>query len=486
MALATELRALDGAAYAPRLVTSVERLRCGLLWLTGFSGAFVFVEPSPYEIASLLTIITFALTGLTLRPAIMPMLILLVLYNVGFSIAVVPVLAAPKTLMWVLVSWYMSVTAMFFAAMLCANTTQRLSLLVQGYTLAAVVACLAGIVGYFHLLPRVGDLFLLFGRARGTFNDPNVLGAFIVFPGLLALQRLLAGRLRDVVRGGAVLAAIVIGLLLSFSRAAWGQFAFAAVTMLFLLFVTSRSAKERLRIVLIAAAGFAVLALFIAALLSIDQIAALFRERASLDQSYDTGQTGRFGRHLLGFMLALDTPFGIGPLQFGPRFGEDPHNSYLNAFMSGGWLSGVCYLTLVLITLVKGFRFVFARTPWHATYIAVYAAFVGVAGESLIIDSDHWRHYFLLLDMLWGLMAASWKHAREAARADLAPPRSVAQPGSRTTRRDQASPNRRARPGAAPPRLTHRNTVAAAAILPGSAPSQLRRTREQARRGGSG
>jgi hypothetical protein len=27
--------------------------------------------------------------------------------------------------------------------------------------------------------------------------------------------------------------------------------------------------------------------------------------------------------------------------------------------------------------------------------------------ESAIIDIDHWRHYFLILGVLWGLMAAS-------------------------------------------------------------------------------
>ncbi len=28
-------------------------------------------------------------------------------------------------------------------------------------------------------------MFMLYGRARGTFNDPNVLGAFLVLPSLL-------------------------------------------------------------------------------------------------------------------------------------------------------------------------------------------------------------------------------------------------------------------------------------------------------------
>ena len=54
--------------YAPPLRRSVERLRGALLWLTGFAGAIVFMEPSPYEVTSLLTIIVFAVTGLSPSP----------------------------------------------------------------------------------------------------------------------------------------------------------------------------------------------------------------------------------------------------------------------------------------------------------------------------------------------------------------------------------------------------------------------------------
>jgi hypothetical protein len=146
---------------------------------------------------------------------------------------------------------------------------------------------------------------------------------------------------------------------------------------------------------------------FLAALLSVDQVSELFKERASLDQSYDTGHTGRFGRHVLGFLLAFETPLGVGPLQFTKFFPEDPHNSYLNAFMSGGWISGLAYFTLVLVTVVTSFRYVFVATPWRSIYHVVFASYLAVAGESLIIDSDHWRHYFLLLGALWGLTAAS-------------------------------------------------------------------------------
>src|SRR5207247_1477790 len=90
---------------APPLSRSVERLRGALLWLTGFAGAIVFMEPSPYEVTSLLTIFVFVCTGLTLRPGLLPLFVLLLLYNTGFSLAVVQVSNESKPFTWVLVSW---------------------------------------------------------------------------------------------------------------------------------------------------------------------------------------------------------------------------------------------------------------------------------------------------------------------------------------------------------------------------------------------
>jgi len=403
------------AAQAPALQNSVETLRGALLWLTGLLGAFVFMEPSPYEAACLLTMVVFVATSLTLTSALMPFAVFLVLYNVGFAIAVVPTLDQPKTMLWVLVSGYLATTALFFAAALGHNTQVRLNLLLRGYTAAAAIAALAALIGYFHLLPGA-DLFVLYDRARGTFNDPNVLGAFLVLPALLAFQRVLNGRLAETLRAGVLLLVLLAAVFLSFSRGAWGQLAFSALLMMILSFISARSTRERMRIVLFAFIGALAVAAFIIALLSIEQVAALFKERASLEQSYDVGHTGRFGRHLLGFLLALDYPLGIGPLQFRTFFPEDPHNAYLNAFTSGGWISGFAYLALTATTVVKGLRFALVTSPWRQLYLPVYAAFVGVAAESFIIDTDHWRHYFLLLGVLWGLMAASRRHLADAGR----------------------------------------------------------------------
>jgi hypothetical protein len=406
------------AFAAPQIAT--EKLRALLLWLIGFAGAFVFLEPSPYEVVGVATIFLLALTGLSLRAGLAPLVLLLILLNVGYGIAVVQVIDQSKSVVWVLVSAFLSTTAVFYAAMLSTNTEARLRWLLRGYMAAAVTASLVAIGAYFHLFGGLSDTFLLYERARATFNDPNVLGAFLVLPGLLLFQRILIGRPSAVIGNGVLMLVLLGGLFLSFSRAAWGQFAFGAILVMIFSFVTAGSGRERFRIVVIAIFGVVTIALLLAALLSLGKVAEIFKERASFEQAYDLGHFGRFGRYLLGAQLGLERPLGIGPLQFSHFFPEDAHNTFLNSFMSGGWLSGFAYLTLTLITIVIGMRFLLVPTPWRPTYQVIYAAFLGVAAESAIIDIDHWRHYFLILGVLWGLAVMSRAY-RAQAHGDIAP-----------------------------------------------------------------
>ena len=93
-------------------------------------------------------------------------------------------------------------------------------------------------------------------------------------------------------------------------------------------------------------------------------------------------------------------------MQFYKFFREEPHNTFLNTFITGGWIAGFAYFTATLVTTISGLRFLFAPTPWRAIYQIIDVAYLGVVIESAIIDIDHWRHYFLILGVLWGLMAA--------------------------------------------------------------------------------
>src|SRR3954452_3417871 len=107
---------------AVRAAPGVLALQRALIWLVGASGAIVFIEPSPYEIVTLLATVTFFATGLRLRLALMPLLLMLVLLNVGYTISAIPLFDQPEVASWIATSWYMAVTVVFFAMITSEDT----------------------------------------------------------------------------------------------------------------------------------------------------------------------------------------------------------------------------------------------------------------------------------------------------------------------------------------------------------------------------
>ena len=197
-------------------------LQRALVWLVGASGAIVFIEPSPYELVTLAAAVIFVATGLRLRLVFMPLLLLLFLVNVGYSIGAVPFMDKPEVANWIATSWYMAVTVIFFAMVISEDTAARLDMLRRGLIVGALIAATAGIAGYFNLVPGGHDLLTLYERARGTFKDPNVLGAFLILPALFALQSVVSDRLGKSFRSAIALGIMALAILLAFSRAAWG------------------------------------------------------------------------------------------------------------------------------------------------------------------------------------------------------------------------------------------------------------------------
>src|SRR5581483_5376216 len=208
--------------------------------------------PSPYELVTLIAAVLFFATGMRLRLVFMPLLLLIVALNVGYSIGAIPLLEDSDVFSWIATSWYMAVTVMFFAMVISEDTAARLDTLRRGLTVGAMVAALAGIAGYFNLVPGGHDLLTLYERARGTFKDPNVLGAFLVLPALFLLQNVVTARFGKAFRSAIGFAIMSLAILLAFSRAAWGGLILTSAFMLALMVLTSQSRGERSRIVMMA------------------------------------------------------------------------------------------------------------------------------------------------------------------------------------------------------------------------------------------
>src|SRR5258707_2574872 len=413
-----------GSLPAMTAAPGVLALQRALVWLVGACGAIVFVEPSPYELATLAASLIFFATGLRMRLVFVPLLLTLFLLNVGYTIGAIPFLDTSEVANWIATSWYMAVTVIFFAMVISEAPEAPLNMPRRGLVVGAMIAALAALGGYFNLVPGGHDLLTLYERARGTFKDPNVLGAFLILPALFCLQSVVSDKLGRSFRNAIAFGIMSLAILLAFSRAAWGGLVLTSGFMLALMVLTSRSQSQRSRIIVMALVAVILAVALVAVLLSFDSIADMFKQRASFDQSYDEGRFGRFGRHILGADMALDLPFGIGPLQFHSYFPEDTHNSYLNAFMSGGWLSGICYPALIVVTVIMGFRHVFVPVPWQPAYLAIFAAFLGTVGESFVIDTDHWRHFWMMLGAMWGMFAAAQAYKTAPDQPLISPPQS--------------------------------------------------------------
>src|SRR6201995_3790423 len=134
------------------------------------------------------------------------------------------------------------------------DSAARLEMLRRGLMFGAMIAATAGIAGYFNLVPGGHDLLTLYERARGTFKDPNVFGAFLVLPALFVLQSVVSDRLGKSFRSAIAFGIMSLAILLAFSRAAWGLLAIASAFMLALMVLTSQSRAQRSRIIAMALA----------------------------------------------------------------------------------------------------------------------------------------------------------------------------------------------------------------------------------------
>ena len=262
-----------------------------------------------------------------------------------------------------------------------------------------------GVAGYFNLFPG-SSYFTLYDRARGTFQDPNVFGPFLVLPTVLLIQRLLSQSVLRNLHLLVPLAILLLGVFLSFSRGAWSVLFAALLLVYFLALVTERSGPRRARLVFLGVLGVFAVFLLIAAALSVDTVSSMFEERAKLVQSYDGARLGRFARYSLGFQLVMEHPLGLGPLEFNKYFPEDEHNVYLKGFTTYGWLGGTVYIFMALWTLCSLVPLLFKSRPWTAFTHCVFAVFTAHLILSVVIDTDHWRHMYMLYGLSWGLIAA--------------------------------------------------------------------------------
>ncbi|RWL17423.1 MAG: hypothetical protein EOR57_25745 [Mesorhizobium sp.] len=387
------------------------------VFLGAFLSGFVIAEPAPYDLYMVGLMAVWALFGLRISRAAAPLLVLLVVMNIGGMISMTQMSDIAGTPLYLSVSLFLAFTAVFFASVTSVQPNLY-RVIFLAYVMSAVLTSLLGIAGYFHAFPGA-EIFTKYERATGAFQDPNVFGPFLVLPGIYLLYLLLTGPISRMPLLAVPLLIITAGIFFSFSRGAWGMFGVSAILLTGALFLQSASGIFRLRVAVMTIAAISLLVIAMLVILQLPGVSEMFSSRAQLEQSYDTARLGRFARYTIGFQMALEHPLGIGPLVFGTIFGEDTHDIWLKMLMDYGWLGFVSFLTLTCWTIAAGFRILLRDRPWQPYLLCAYVAFVGNIGLGTFIDIDHWRHVYLLLGLIWGAIALEYRHQRQLRPVEL-------------------------------------------------------------------
>jgi hypothetical protein len=275
------------------------------------------------------------------------------------------------------------------------NSPAQGRLVAAAYIASAVGSALFGSLSLVATFPG-SDLMSAGGlRARGLFEDPNVFGPFLVPATLLliaerARPRLFAPRPALTTT---LLVVLVVGVVLSYSRAAWINLAVGVCVLAFILAKGRGGLRRALAVaVAVAIAGSATIAV-----VETTGSGTFFEERAQV-QSYDTE---RFDAQQAGVDLGFARPLGIGPGQFEILEPVAAHSLYVRVLSEQGLPGIAVLLALLATTLMLAARNLSLGDTYGVSSAALLAAWCGILVNSLVVDTLHWRHLWVLAALIW-------------------------------------------------------------------------------------
>lgn len=365
------------------------------LFFTLAVSSFVVIEPSPYDLLIILLLgIGFAFSNYSFSKEMVIPIIILSIFLISNLLSLFFVKATGPSIFFTAITFYLALTWIGIVGLSERITQSRMQFILHGYLLAACLSAIIGILAYFNLIP-FSDLFLMYGRAKALFKDPNVFGPFLVMPALFALS--MTERkdmpLKKKIFYYLTFLVLVAAVIISFSRAAWANLFISLFIYLFLFKVNLF--KKRIHTVLfIGIIGIPVV-LFI---IQTPLIEELLVSRLSY-QNYDNE---RFGTQLAAFESGISNPLGMGSGQSEIFFQYSPHSLYARVFTENGVIGILSFILFIIISTYKSFS-----SYWNSKredgvfYIVIFASLIGLSFNSFFVDTLHWRHFWLLLALAW-------------------------------------------------------------------------------------
>jgi hypothetical protein len=358
-----------------------------------FLSGFVFVEPSPAEIWFTVAL-PFLILGLKTNRSIifafsalfLPMLLSAFIGLISFG-ALNSRFIITDTYLFV----FFFVLASYAKSLTKSPYQERfLDRLMIPWSLAGALNIIAG--GFGYLTGRVnlfGSEILMYGRLTGFFKDPNVLGPFLIPVSAYFLVQFLKAR-RNELLNFALFLFFSFGILLTFSRAAWLNYAVTTILLVGTAFLNRSTRSKALSFLVIA-----VLALFVFWYFAdkIDLLGINLRDfifaRSTL-QHYDS-ERFEAQRKFVDILGSTNAFFGIGPGNYELYSRIATHSLYARYIGERG-LFGV---SLFILFWALVLREAFNRRDKNFILLVLFGQLV----NSVFIDSLHWRHLWLLITL---------------------------------------------------------------------------------------
>ncbi len=377
--------------------------------------AFVFIEPAPVD---LLTVMLLPLALLGRRLAIPRGSVFALACAALFVLANLVSLPFARHLdvavRFLAITLYLVAAWLFFVGVAGKLGERATRLIMLGWAWGAVLTVIPAIASYFGAFPFAERLAHA-SRLHALFKDANVLGAWLVAPLVWATSRMVSLERASRPFWGFVLIVCGVGVLLTYSRGAWISAGLALPAFFALRLVAVGTARGRVMMLLAVPVALVLLALALDRLANVAVVQDMLTQRLGA-QHYDVD---RFATQRDALEVAIERPLGIGPGQVEKTFVRAAHNAYVRGFVENGYLGGVTLALLLFGGMLRAtWVAISSRDTALQTAMAVVAGcLAAICVESVVIDSVHWRHTWVLAALAWTPLRVADTSRRDAARA---------------------------------------------------------------------
>ena len=371
--------------------SSKEETKQIIISVYAFLSGFVFFEPSFAEIFFISTV-PFLLFSIKFDyKTIIFGIILLLSLTASFLVGnFLGWSSLSYSIRYTIIDFYLVLLFLVFISVInqIENKDSLMNSLMKYWTISAFINIFSCFFATATGVTNFGGVNVIsFGiRFQGFFKDPNVLGPFLAIPLAFWFEKYLKSQRKNISYLFISLI-LILGVVMTFSRAAWLNI-FFTIFILLLLNFRRISVKEYFRMI-----SFVFLIMLLLALLIISDIeilgyrlSAFLLNRLGL-QSYDQDRFESQKAFVKGIEESLF--FGVGPGNYSLISPMAAHSLYFRMLGERG-LCGLLVLLIIILVSLKNFW------KMRKSYSFLFAGLVGTLINSFFIDSWHWRHLWIL------------------------------------------------------------------------------------------